>query len=185
MVKINLFFLLIAGFSFSQHNTTRIKEIDAMLIEIEELESIKETPCDISSYIEKVRDTTIIEDDGEYVVRQRATKCQYSSSDFSTLLLFEFPPDEPYYGPCICFYFKDNKLFYVASGFGDGGYSDYTYIYYNSLEKPILFIRKETGEDSNNQSYSENSIITDQDEQKEILSEVQGSLDQILRILNQ
>ncbi len=181
MVKINLFFLLISGFSFSQQNTARIKEIDAMVIEIEELESIKETPCDISSYIEKVRDTTKIEDDGEYVVRQRATKCQYSSSDFSTLLLFEFPPDEPYYGPCICFYFKDNKLFYVAYGFGDGGYSDYTYIYYNSLEKPFKFLHKSIEDDQDEKV----TDITDQDEQKEILIEVQGSLDQILRILKQ
>ena len=181
MVKINLFFLLIAGFSFSQQNTARIKEIDAMVIEIEELESIQETPGVISSYIEKVRDTTIIEDNREYVRSFVAKKCQYSSSDFSTLVLCDFPQDDPCYGPCTCFYFKDNKLFYVTSGFGDGGYSDYIYIYYNSLEKPFKFLYKSIEDDQDEKVMD----ITDQDKQKEILSEVQGVLNQILRILNQ
>ena len=177
MVKINLFFLLIAGFSFSQQNTARIKEIDAMVIEIEELNNLEER----SYYIEITRDTTIIEDDGEYVRSFVAKKCQYSSSDFSTLVLCNFPQDDPCYGPCTCFYFKDNKLFYVTSGFGDGGYSDYIYIYYNSLEKPFKFLYKSIEDDQDEKVMD----ITDQDEQKEILIEIQASLNQILRILNQ
>ena len=162
-----------------QENTARIKEIDAMLFEIEELESIQETPGVISSYIEKVRDTTIIEDDREYVLRQRATKCQYSSTDFSTFQLWIFNRDDPFGGMAYDFYFKDNKLFFVSFGWGDGGEGEVMKIYYNSLEKPIKFLEEK--------SYVDNAghQSLEEDEQKEILIEVQGSLDQILSILNQ
>ncbi len=180
MVKINLFFLLIAGFSFSQQNTARIKEIDAMVIEIEELNNLEER----SYYIEITRDTTIIEDDGGNVLRHRASKCQYSSTDFSTLQLDIFFLDDPFGGGTYNFYFKDNKLFFVSFGGGEGGYSFFTYIYYNSLEKPIIFLDEESYIEDD-EEIQNSIIITEEDKQKEILSEVQGVLNQILRILNQ
>jgi len=183
MVKINLFFLLIAGFSFSQQNTARIKEIDAMVIEIEELNNLEER----SYYIEIARDTTIIEDEETRgcVLRQRASKCQYSSTNFSALQLGEYMPDDPFGGMAYDFYFKDNKLFFVSFGWGDGGESEVMKIYYNSLEKPIKFLEEKSYVDNAGHQSLESIIITEEDEQKEILIEVQGSLDQILRILNQ
>ena len=181
MVKINLFFLLIAGFSFSQQNTARIKEIDAMVIEIEELNNLEER----SYYIEIARDTTIIEDEETrgYVLRHRASKCQYSGTDFSTLQLDIVFLDDPFGGGAYKFYFKDNKLFFVSFGGGDGGESEVMKIYYNSLEKPIKFLDEESYIEDDEEIHN-SIIITEEDKQKEILSEVQGVLDEILRILN-
>lgn len=181
MVKINLFFLLMAGFSFAQQNTTRIKEIDAMLIEIEELNNLEER----SYYIEIARDTTIIEDDGEYVVRHRASKCQYSSANFSALQLCEFNLDDPFGGMAYDFYFKDNKLFFVSFGWGDGGEGEVMKIYYNSLEKPIKFLEEKIYFNDIGHEALDSIIIIEEDEQKEILIEVQGSLIEILSILKQ
>ena len=185
MVKINLFFLLIAGFSFSQQNTARIKEIDAMVIEIEELESTKDAPGVIRSYIEKSFDSTIIEDGFEYQYCIEATKCLYRSSDFSTLQFYEFNCDDPFGGMAYDFYFKDNKLFFVSFGWGDGGESEVMKIYYNSLEKPIKFLEEKSYVDNAGHQSLESIIIIQEDEQKEILIEIQASLNQILRILNQ
>jgi hypothetical protein len=90
-------------------------------------------------------------------------------------------PDDPYVSFSTIFCFKDNKLFFVSSGSFEASFSDYTSIYYNSLEKPFKFLNKSIEDDQDEKV----TDITDQDEQKEILIEVQGSLDQILRILKQ